>query len=256
MFKHIILSIFLGSVAAIAMAVPTIRPETINYDVMFKWGLINKKAGTVAITLKDAGDKYESLLTGTSASWADHIFKVRDTLSGRMTKKDFTPLFYQKIAHEGGKFKHDIVKYDYSTPGIVKADCLRKAYDKDGKPTRDERRQLEADGAAIDMLASFYYMRRIPFETMVAGQKVTIDIFSGKRKEILTIHFNGIREVRIGKTLHNAYYITFTFTSKGGEKTSDDMEAWISTTDDRIPLRLEGKLPVGKVQCFFTGTTK
>ena len=29
------------------------------------------------------------------------------------------------------------------------------------------------------------------------------------------------------------------------------MEAWISTAPDRIPLKLEGKLPVGKVQCFY-----
>ena len=33
----------------------------------------------------------------------------------------------------------------------------------------------------------------------------------------------------------------------------DDMEAWISADKRRIPLRLEGKLPVGKVHCIFTG---
>ena len=31
------------------------------------------------------------------------------------------------------------------------------------------------------------------------------------------------------------------------------MDAWISTEPNRIPLRLEGKLPVGKVQCFYSG---
>ena len=106
---------------------------------MFKWGLINKKAGVVSITLAEDGDKYSSRLTGTSASWADRFFKVRDTLSGRMTKKDMTPLFYEKIAHEGGKHKHDIVTYNYSTPGIVKADCIRRAFNKDGDMTVDER---------------------------------------------------------------------------------------------------------------------
>lgn len=253
MFKRLTLALFLASSAVFSVLARPLGPETINYDVMFKWGLINKKAGVVSITLAEDGDKYTSRLTGTSASWADRFFKVRDTLSGRMTKKDMTPLFYEKIAHEGGKHKHDIVTYNYSTPGIVKADCIRRAFNKDGDMTVDERRQLEANGAAIDMLTSFYYMRTLPFDKMVAGQKVSIDIFSGKRKEILTIHYNGLRDVRIDKNTYKSYYITFTFTSKGGEKTSDDMDAWISTEPNRIPLRLEGKLPVGKVQCFYSG---
>ena len=152
MFKRLTLALFLGFSAVFSVLARPLGPETINYDVMFKWGLINKKAGVVSITLAEDGDKYSSRLTGTSASWADRFFKVRDTLSGRMTKKDMTPLFYEKIAHEGGKHKHDIVTYNYSTPGIVKADCIRRAFNKDGDMTVDERRQLEANGAAIDML--------------------------------------------------------------------------------------------------------
>ena len=31
------------------------------------------------------------------------------------------------------------------------------------------------------------------------------------------------------------------------------MEAWIAADESRIPLRMEGNLPVGKVRCFFTG---
>jgi hypothetical protein len=32
------------------------------------------------------------------------------------------------------------------------------------------------------------------------------------------------------------------------------MDAWISTTSSRIPLLMEGKLPVGKIRCFYSGT--
>lgn len=31
------------------------------------------------------------------------------------------------------------------------------------------------------------------------------------------------------------------------------MDAWIGTGSQRIPLKMEGKLPVGKVQCFYAG---
>ena len=74
----------------------------------------------------------------------------------------------------------------------------------------------------------------------------------GKRKELLTIKYHGTQNVKVNGKNIPCYHITFMFTSDGRTKTSDDMSAWIAT-DSRIPLKLEGKLKVGKVQCFYTG---
>ena len=39
---------------AASMAAASFQPESLHYKVMFKWGLINKKAGTATLTLKHA----------------------------------------------------------------------------------------------------------------------------------------------------------------------------------------------------------
>lgn len=252
--RFISLILFLAIAAGFLTAQTSFMPETITYDVMFKWGLINKNAGSVSITLDRSNGEYRSKLAGASASWADKFYKVRDTLIGRMDSR-LTPLYYENISHEGGKHKHDVLVYDYSGTGTVAVECTRKVYDKNGRQTVDEHRRLESTGQAVDMLTSFYFMRALDFDNMKPGDKETVDIFSGKRKELLTIHFNGRRDVKLDDRTFPSYYITFTFTSKGGKKTSDDMEAWISTGPRRIPLRLEGKLPVGKIRCFYTGPT-
>ena len=101
------------------------------------------------------------------------------------------------------------------------------------------------------MLSSFYYMRSLDYAAMKPGDKKELTVFSGKRKERLTITYHGRENVKIDKEEYPAYKISFSFTGEGGKKTSDDMEAWISTAPDKIPLKLEGKLPVGKVQCFY-----
>lgn len=229
-----------------------LAPETLTYKVMFKWGLINKKAGTARLSLRQGPASYEATMAAASAPWADRIYKVRDTLNGRMAYSDFAPLYYEKIAHEGSEHKHDEVRYDYSVPGIVRADCKRRVFKK-GELKVDDTRELKAEGKAIDMLTSFYYMRSLPFEKWKPGHVTKIDIFSGKRKELLSITYHGVVELDVDGVVHPTYYITFTFTSGSGKKTSDDMEAWIATDKSRIPLRLEGKLPVGKVHCIFTG---
>lgn len=236
-----------GSTDTISVLMP---PETLRYNVMFKWGLINKKAGTAALTLSHAPSGYRAMLAAASEPWADRFYRVRDTLNGRMEYVGSRPLYYEKIAHEGGDFKHDEVRYDYSTPGKVYGHCRHRAYEHDELRV-DQSHTLEADSAALDMLTAFYYMRSLPYETMQTGDTFSIDIFSGRRKELLTIHYSGSEIVKIDGQRLPAYHITFTFTSKGGSKTSDDMDAWIGTTPQRIPLKMEGKLPVGKVRCLY-----
>lgn len=249
------LSLSVWSSAPVRLTDIEFQPETLRYKVMFKWGLINKQAGTATLSVTRDSSCYHSSLTAYSAPWADRIFKVRDTLIGRMDVDGLVPLYYEKIANEGSERKHDVVNYDYSTPSMVKAQCIRRVF-KNGRLNIDERRSMEAEGRALDMLTSFYYMRSLPFESWHPGQTDRIEIFSGKQKEILTITYEGMVNMTFGGNSIPTYHIKFTFTSKGGTKTSDDMDTWISADASRIPIRLEGKLPVGKVHCILESRSR
>ncbi len=224
--------------------------ETLRYKVLYKWGLINKTAGYADITMRPAGDgKCTGTLTAASEPWADRFFKVRDTLVSSMREADFTPFRYEKKAHEGNEAKHDIVEFTRNGYKFT-GQCIRKVWKK-GKIFRDETRTLSAVGTTVDMMSSFYYMRNLPYEQWQPGHTTTINIFSGKQQEKLTLKYQGTDEVDLNGKSHKCYHITFIFTGDGGKKTSDNMDAWISANDARIPLKLEGKLPVGKVQCFL-----
>lgn len=228
--------------------------ESLNYRVMYKWGPVNKQAGRATLSLQNNGDRYDTRLVAASEPWADRFFKVRDTLVGVVMREDFRPLVYRKMSHEGGERKHDEVRYVYSDDRkSVTGHCTRKAWDKSGNVKVNEKRSLTATGLAIDMLSSFYYMRNRPYTSWKPGHTESISLFSGKRKEILTIKYLGPESVDIDGKRYSAYHISFTFTdpAKPGKTTSDPMDAWISIDDRRLPLKLEGKLKVGKVQCFY-----
>ena len=225
--------------------------ETLTYRVMYKWGLINKQAGAVKINIHSAGDNYAASLTAASQPWADKIFRVRDTLTSTIAKSNLQPSLYIKNSHEGSEDKHDVVKFTRKGATVV-GDCVRRVHKK-GKLTTDEKRQVSAAGTTVDMLSSFYYLRALKFDTWKQGQVLTINIFSGKSKERLTFKYRGIETIELNEKKHTCYHVTFIFTGDDGTKTSDDMDAWISTDAARIPLKLEGELPVGKVQCFYTG---
>ncbi len=251
--RQFILSLtFFVSMLGMNISAQSFDNETINYKVMYKWGLINKQAGTASLTISNDSSIYVTQLVAKSEPWADQFYMVRDTLNGRIQKDGFLPLFYEKLAHEGGDFKHDIVNYSRNGDNVI-GYCTRISR-KDGKKNGTKKEHvISATGSTVDMLSVYYYMRSLDFPNMKKDDVIKLNIFSGKRKEILTITFLGTESITYDKKTHNCYHISFTFTSDGSKKTSDDMDAWISSDSRRIPLKLEGSLPVGKVQCFYTG---
>lgn len=248
--KRISITLTLVALAVAAAFGRGFTDESLPYRINYKWGLINKQAGRATLTLKAHDDHYATLLTAASEPWADRIYMVRDTLRGLIDREGFRSTYYEKIAHEGGEDKHDVVRFVYNDDGTVTGLCERRVAKK-GKVVKDERRRLDAEGVTVDMLSAYYYMRSLPYENWRPGHTLTVNIFSGKRKELLAIKYHGLETVSVKKRNYRCYHITFIFTSDGAKKTSDDMDAWISADDRRIPIKLEGKLPVGKVHCLY-----
>lgn len=247
---NILRFVVLASVT-LGVSAANLNDESLTYKIKYKWGLIHKQAGHATVTLTNSGRDYIVQLAATSEPWVDKIYQVRDTLNGVIAKDGFRPQFYEKIAHEGKEDKHDTVLFEYLDSGVV-GHCTRLAA-KNGVVRDNYKQTLHAEGVTVDMLSAFYYMRWLPYQTWKPGHKEILTIFSGKKKETLTIEYHGVEDAKSDKKSHRCYHITFIFTSDGGKKSSDDMDAWITADDRRIPVRLEGKLPVGKVHCVYSG---
>lgn len=224
--------------------------ETLHYVISYKWGLIHKDAGEATLALKNKNNCYSIVLSAKTKPWADKIFKVRDTLKSTIRIDGFRPLSYTKISHEGGKYGKDHIAYSYAN-GTISAECTRLRI-KEGKES-ESKITLSSTLEAYDMLSIFYYIRNLDFSKMGNGRTVKATIFSGKRKEKISIRCLGVEDITLrDKSTRKAYHIKFNFTTDGGKKSSDDMDTWISVDNNRIPLQLEASLPIGKVKCYYT----
>lgn len=251
--KKFTLSAILLLLCVLGAGAYNLHEESMTYKVMFKWGLINKQAGTVTIeTRKDGNDYYSSELIGRSAGWADPFFSVRDTLRATINKSTLEPVFYEKIAREGGDYKHDVIRYTRNGEKVT-GKCTRDRQRKKERSVTKIDTTLQATGMTLDILSAFYYMRHLDYSRMKAGEAATATIFSGQRKETLRITYHGTERVQLDNKHILCYYITFTFTGSNGKKSSDDMYAWISVDSARIPLKMKGNLPVGSVNCYYVG---
>ncbi len=220
--------------------------ETLNYEIVYHWGMIWKHAGDATLSIRKTKTGYYSQLTGKTRSWADKVYPVRDTLKCTMNN-ELKPLQYEKLTHEKDYYARDVVKFSYNY-SHTKAHCTR--YRKSGTTTID----LSAKSQAYDMLSVFYMLRNLDYDELSVNKNYTTVIFSGKEKEYLTINYKGVETIKMRDgTKRKAHRITFRFTQKGGKQSSDDLTAWMSTDDSRIPLLLVGKLPVGEVKCYYKG---
>lgn len=223
--------------------------ETLKYVITYKWGLITKDAGTATLTLKNIGNRYNIRLTGMTKPWADGFFKVRDTLVSVIDKGKFHPISYTRIAHEGGKYYKDVLDYSYA--GNQVSAHVTKIRGKKGVMT-ESGKDISAQNETFDMLSVFYWMRSLDPATMTDGKKVTATLFSGSNVETVKIWKVGEENVKMRDgSQRDAWHLKFTFTSKGGKKTSDDLDAWISKDSARAPLMIKGSLPIGHVTAYL-----
>lgn len=236
--------------AAIPLYVSANPSESLHYKVMFKWGLINKKAGTADLVLTPGADYLKATLTAKNEPWADGIYKLRDTLISHMDPVTMTPSYYERIAHEDGKYARDIVRFN-QTEKIVTAHTERYRRKSDGAEPTSALNTLSASGVTVDMVSAFYYLRKLDFSRMSPGQSVTVNIFSAKRKELLRIIFRGKEKVKIDNKSYDTWRVSFTFTTDGAKKSSDNIDTWIETTGEHIPVKLRGKLKIGSILCLL-----
>lgn len=255
--KKIILTLL--TVAALFPAVTNaqtapapLSDETLTYNVIYKWGFINKVAGYATMSLRTDGNYYKASLFAENAPWANSIYMLRDTLYTTMTRPDLYPVSYTYIAHEAGKYKKDVLTFTH-TGNEFSATAVREKRPKGGELTTSTV-SMEGQGMTVDMLSSFFYLRTLPFDTqMKPGDSRTVNIFSGSKKELLKITYNGHQTINTGSGDIVTYNISFTFTRKG-VVSSAPIQGWITADKRRIPLKVEGSLSVGKVRAIYTGT--
>lgn len=243
------LTLLLGSL--ISAPAQSLSPETLNYKITYKWGLIHKQAGTAEFVLtRPSASTFDARLYARTQPWADAFYKVRDTLTTTFSSSTFMPEVYHRIAHEDGSYAHDIVKFTHSG-NTSSAVCRRIRRGKKDKTNTETSISLSATGPTVDLLSSFYYIRTLPYANLTPGYKQIVNIFSGKHKELLSITYLGKEDLKVDKTTRQVYHIRFTFTSEGKKETSRPIDAWLSTSPGHVPLKLVGELKIGKVQCFL-----
>lgn len=220
--------------------------EVLTYDMYFKYGLLNAKAGESTLSVTDKGyggeDAYQFTLHAKSAGAAKAFMHVADTLTSYVSK-DLKPLAFVKNAHEGGDHTIEQASYQYDDGDIsvhtnrIRNDVLR--FDT----------TLVSEHPIYDMVSILYFARTLDYSSLKNGEKLTISYLSGKRMETMDIIYRGLETVTANDG--REYYcirLSMILNEKAFEDKNEAMQVYITNDMNRVPVRIDSKLKKGSTR--------
>ncbi len=223
--------------------------EELTYDLYFKMGILNPKAGFSILRVDDAdydGQKVQKAqLIAQSTGTASKLFSVNDTITSYFTKK-LVPLAFYKDAHEGGDYTKEKITYKY----------------KNGKTniyTRRDKNEVfryaetvTSSNCVYDMLSVVFYARTLDYSTMKKGDTRVVEFMSGKRKLQMIVEHAGTERMKANdKKRYNCIKLILSISDDAFKDKEEAMKVYITNDANRMPVRIDSKLKVGSTQAVL-----
>ena len=223
--------------------------EELHYNVRFKWGLIDANVGIATVTTLSipGSGQFRATLSGKSIDLLGHYYAVGDTVQASMLHGSLSLAKNERVSMEHGEFAIETITGNATGPS---SDGPVVAHLQDGKVIRSRISEY-GSGLTIDLLSVFYYIRQIEYPEFQPGQQFAINLSNGNQIEKLHIRYLGTDNVDVnGVSYTGAFHISLTFGGLSSSKI-DSMEVWIADNGQHIPVKINGSLSVGHVECRY-----
>jgi len=209
--------------------------EKLKYRVSY--GMVD--AGEVVLEIKethrrgnDSRNLYRAVGVGRTLGAFNAFFRVYDVYETYIDQESIMPWFFKRRVDEGGyKINQD---YEFLQH--------RKLVD-NGKG-----KKYSVPTGIQDMISSFYYARTLNFSNMKVGDISEFKCFMDDEIFPLQIRYVGKETVKLrGGKIECLKFQPIVQTGRYF-KSDDDVVFWITNDQNRIPVMVKAKIPVGSVR--------
>jgi hypothetical protein len=222
--------------------------EETTYIVSYNWFVVFSEVGQV--TFKIEKDKIFGTNAihfygvGTSFSWWDKFFKVRDRYEVWVREDDLRPLFYQRNNREGEFRQHE--SYTFGGDSYI----YRKNKVNDQSLKFDT---LSITPCTFDVMSAMLYTRNIHYGNFKKGDKIPVTIALDEQSYNLYYRFQGIENVKL-KEMGTFECLKFTVLLVEGTvfHEGEDLTLWVTNDKNHIPVYAESPIIVGNIKARIT----
>jgi len=220
--------------------------ESLTYKVYYNWGTLWLSGGEVYFKLMEESYKGIPVLhaSGEAISYKsfDWFFKVRDKADTWMNKETLQSYKFTRDVYEGGYTFYRSYDWDRVNHVIYSYQDNRK-----GKKTTTTIKNVDPCG--VDLLSTFYWIRTIDFTGLKKGDKIPVKMAIDDEEYDMYVRFDGkeVYETKLGK--FNCVKLKPLLVEGQVFKEGEGMTIWVTDDQNRIPVRVESDLRVGRITC-------
>jgi hypothetical protein len=203
------------------------------------YGIFNASYATLELTdsVWDGQPAFYAKGIGRTTGLARLFFKVDDYYSSYFTKEDNRPLHFIHDINEGGYKKHLTIDFDHKKKQATVIDLKKETT---GIFTTDFEIQ--------DLISFVYYLRKhLDIDAIKKDEFVVVNLFFDSENYAFKFKFLGRETIKTKfgkvKTLKFRPYVQ----SGRVFRSSESITLWVSSDDNKIPLRLQADLSVGSI---------
>lgn len=194
---------------------------------------VNAGTATFTNTLETLNNKpvYHIVGEGRTNSSYDWIYKVRDRYETYVDTASMQPLKFIRNVNEGGYKKYQNVSFNKTANTAVTNDGVFKV-----------------PSCVQDVVSAVFYARNVDFSKLQPNDKIAFSMFLDNEvfnmyirylgKETIKTKYGKFRAIKFKPLLIKGTIF------EGGE----NMTVWVTDDDNRIPVRIESPISVGKVK--------
>lgn len=230
--------------------------EKLTYDLYYKYGIVNSKAGIGTLTTKKTDYKgkpvYKIELRAKTTGLVNSMFTVRDTLSAYLDMQ-LVPLLFTKGAFEGDDYTNERQIYTYGSNNKIGIRTIRNY---NGSLSFDET--ISTTKCAYDMVSILAYVRTLDYSGMSEGHNTAVQFISGKKLVNMYIRYLGTKKQRMndGKT-YDTIRLSLVVLDDAFEDQEEAMNVSLTNDDNKLPLVIQSNLKIGKMRVVlkkYSGT--
>ena len=188
-------------------------------------------------------DCYRVDVFGKTSGAVDWVAKVNDNWGAYIDTAALIPhISYRKI-EEGRYRKNELVKFDHETD-MIEAKVINNE-------TGDfkEPEYIQAPDNIRDIIGGLFYLRSIDFGNMEEGKLITLSAFFEDTVYDFDIIFKGRESVKTKVGSFDALVLQPVMPENKLFADENPVTVWLSDDQNRIPLKVEANLVVGRATC-------
>ena len=197
---------------------------------------VSAGAGSFSTTLEklNGKDVYHIKGEGYTLPSYEKFYKAKDTYESYVDVESMLPLKFVRNVQEGDYKKYQNVNFNRAANTAI-SDAVFKI-----------------SSCTHDVVSAVFWARNIDFNRLKVGDRVRISIFLDNENHDMYVRYLGKETVKTKYGTFKTIKIKPT-TIKGTIFTGDDkMTVWVTDDANRVPIRIESPIIVGKVRIDMT----